>query len=86
MLKITSHEVDESLVTMILEGRIVAEWGMLLEQECKRYQRHERRILLKCDDVTYVDASGSAMLQRLQSQGVEIRGCSALIDSLIKRM
>lgn len=86
MLKITSHESAQARVTMTLEGRVVAEWVMLLEQECTRHQQHERRIVLQCDGVTYVDASGSAMLQRLQSQGVEIRGCSALIDSLIKRM
>lgn len=83
MLKITTLHQGTQLVKIRLEGRIVGEWVGLLEREYSRHHRRQRRIILECRSVSYIDESGVRMFRRILRNGVRISGASALIDSLL---
>lgn len=59
--------------TLVLEGRVAAEWTVLLEQECSDLLRSRGAVGLDLAHVTFVDRAGVQTLKRLNRAGVEIR-------------
>ena len=47
---------------MKLEGKIAADWDPLIEDECRRCLKDQRKILLDLSEVTFVDGHGVDML------------------------
>ena len=82
MLRLTQRRDCECTVTLVLEGRIVAQWVALLERESAALLAEYEKVRLDLANVTYVDDGGREAMQRLRSQ-VEITNCPPLIRQLL---
>ena len=72
-LRITRKKGSRSRATLVLEGRVAAEWAVLLERECSELLRSRLAVSLDLAGVTFVDRAGVRTLGRLSRKGVEIR-------------
>ena len=84
MLRLTRVTHGDSAVTLIVEGRIVAEWGDFLARECADLKKGGRAVCLDLSAVKYVDARGADHLRRLASSGVQLSGISDLLAQLLE--
>ena len=84
MLRITDEEGSGSRVRFRLEGRLVAEWAVLLERECFRVLRSRDAVSLDLAGVSFVDRAGVEALERLSRAGVEIRCGSGPVASVLE--
>ncbi len=71
-LRITRKRGSRSRATLVLEGKVAAEWAALLERECSDLLRSRRAVSLDLAGVTFVDRAGVQTLGRLSRKGVEI--------------
>ena len=81
--RITREEGSRSRATLKLEGRVVAEWAALLEQECSDLRRSSTSVSLDLAGVSFVDRAGVETLERLSRAGVEIRCPSGAVASVL---
>jgi anti-anti-sigma regulatory factor len=72
-LRITRKTGSRSRATLVLEGKVAAEWAALLERECSDLLRSRRAVSLDLAGVDFVDRAGVRTLRRLSRTGVEIR-------------
>jgi anti-anti-sigma regulatory factor len=72
VLRITQEDGSDSGTILRLEGRVVAEGGVLLEHECREILRVLDEVCLDLTSVTFVDRAGVEALRRLSGAGVEI--------------
>jgi len=72
-LRITRRKGSRSRATLVLEGRVAAEWAVLLERECSELLRSRLAVSLDLAGVTFVDRAGVRTLGWLSRKGVEIR-------------
>ena len=72
-LRITRKKRSRSRATLVLEGKVAAEWVGLMERECSDLLRSQLAVRLDLVDVTFVDQEGVRTLRRLNRKGVEIR-------------
>ena len=84
MLRIRKIVASSTAITLHVEGRIVAEWVALLEQECGQALRETARVQLDLAGVTFIDARGVKALRRIATDGVVIVNSRELIDALLK--
>ena len=85
MLRIQRIDVDAHGVTLILQGRIVAEWADLLESECVELSRSGFRVELDLSEVVFIGRSGIEVLSRLSRGGIGIISCSPLIVAMLRQ-
>jgi hypothetical protein len=78
----TSQSPDE--VILLLEGQIVAEWVLLLEDECLELLRTGCRVLLDLSGVSYLDRRAAQLLRELESRSVRLINCPPLVDELVR--
>jgi anti-anti-sigma regulatory factor len=71
-LRITRKSRSRSRATLVLEGKVAAEWSALLERECSTLLRSRPALRLDLAGVDFVDRSGVRALRRLSRKGVEI--------------
>jgi anti-anti-sigma regulatory factor len=71
-LRITRRKTPRSRATLVLEGKVAAEWAALLERECSGLLRSRPVLSLDLSGVTFVDRAGVRTLQRLSRKGVGI--------------
>jgi anti-anti-sigma regulatory factor len=83
MLRIRRDDVDDRTVVLILEGRIVGAWAVLLERECEDLVRSGFRVILDFSDVIFISRSGVEALGRLGRAGVLIIDCPPLIAAML---
>jgi anti-anti-sigma regulatory factor len=83
MLRIRRDDVDDRTVVLILEGRIVAAWAVLLERECEDLIRAGIRVVLDFSDVIFISRSGVEALGRLGRAGVLIVESPPLIAAML---
>jgi anti-anti-sigma regulatory factor len=72
-LRITRKKRSRSRATLVLEGKVAAEWAALLERESSDLLRSGLAVSLDLEGVTFVDRAGVRTLKRLSRAGVEIR-------------
>jgi len=72
-LRITRKRGSRSRATLVLEGKVVAEWAALLERECSDLLRSRRAVSLDLAGVSFVDRAGVRALGRVSRRGVEVR-------------
>ena len=72
-LRITRKTGSRSRATLVLEGKVAAEWATLLERECSDLLRSFGSVSLDLASVSFVDQAGVRTLRRLSRTGVEIR-------------
>ena len=83
MLRIQRHDVNDRTVTLVLQGRIVAEWTDLLERECAKLRRSKLRVALDLSEVVFIGRSGLEALRRLDRAGARVIGCTPLIAAML---
>ena len=71
-LRISRKNRSRSRATLVLEGKVAAEWSSLLERECSTLLRSRPALRLDLAAVDFVDRSGLRALRRLSRKGVEI--------------
>jgi ABC-type transporter Mla MlaB component len=64
---------SRSRATLVLEGKVAAEWAALLERECSDLLRSLLPVSLDLVGVSFVDRAGIRTLRRLNRKGVEVR-------------
>lgn len=84
MLRITLEETLRPRATLMLEGSVAGEWVALLERECIGLLRAWVALSLDLKGVGFVDRAGVEALRRLRRAGVEIRGCSGPVGSVLE--
>jgi hypothetical protein len=83
MLRIQKIVESPTGTTLSVEGRIIAEWGAVLEQECRQALWDTPRVRLDLAAVAFIDARGVEVLRRLVAEGVAVLNCRELIDALL---
>jgi anti-anti-sigma regulatory factor len=71
-LRISQKSRSRSRATLVLEGKVAAEWSSLLERECSTLLRSRPALRLDLAAVDFVDRSGLRALRRLSRKGVKI--------------
>lgn len=84
MLRISRSAASPSLATLRVEGRVVAEWVFVLEQECLLALRESGHVRLDLSAVTFVDGRGLAALRHLGANALEIINCPEFIGELLR--
>jgi ABC-type transporter Mla MlaB component len=82
MLKIT-ESVQGPTTTLRIEGRLRLSGVPELVSACRRFLDRPWGLVLDVRAVQFIDESGIAALRELMRRGVEVRGCSPLVASLL---
>ena len=83
MLRITWLSRKGRVLTIKLEGEILAPWVAAVREAYKQRDRRPERLRLDLTAVTYADAAGTQLLRDLIRDGIEIAGCSSFIAELL---
>jgi ABC-type transporter Mla MlaB component len=84
MLKITRTDEDEDRTTLRLEGRLGGEALLEFDATWRACVAERRHVVLDLAGVRFVDAAGAALLRALRETSVQITGCSAFVQELLK--
>ena len=85
MLRITTMKKNGSPVQLKLEGKIMAEWASLLEQECRTHIARRQHVVLDMAGVTYLDGRGITMLRSLPDRYISLMNHSDFIKELLDK-
>jgi len=91
MLRISSAiksgpSVALTVVTLTVEGALVADWVPLLEAQCLRHLDARKPVELDFAGVSFVDRGGVAMVRRLVARGAQVTRASGLVNALLARL
>jgi anti-anti-sigma regulatory factor len=84
MLRLTRTALHTDQVLLKAEGRLVAEWVGLLEEECAELLGSDRQVLLDLGDVSYLDQRAIRLLRHLRASSLSIINCPPLIQDLLR--
>ena len=84
MLRLTRTSQAPDEVILLLEGQIVAEWVLLLEDECLELLRTGCRVLVDLSGVSYLDRHAARLLRELEHRSVRLINCPPLVDELVR--
>jgi ABC-type transporter Mla MlaB component len=82
MMKVTVIELDGKF-SILVEGKLVAEWVAELERCWEQVQTSPERIAVDLTAVTSVDAAGKALLDRMHQAGTVLVEGPGLLTSYI---
>jgi len=85
VLRIQRLDVNARTVSLVLQGRIVAEWADLLERECAELMLSPLRVVLDLSEVVFIGRHGVEVLGRLGRAGVRVIGCTPLIAAMLEQ-
>jgi anti-anti-sigma regulatory factor len=83
MLKITTLKENKREVLLRLDGKITAQWAVLLDRVCHTYLRQKKAVQLDCAHVDFIDAQGIGVLKKLPRERVVLRGAPSFITQLL---
>lgn len=83
MLKITSVDKASSERLLVVEGRLVGSWVSDLETAVSGASNLPGCMYIDVAAVTFVDAKGLKLLQRLMNQGVALQSVSPFMQELL---
>ena len=84
MLKITKIQESRGEVLLKLEGKITAEWAVLLDGECRVLLREEKAVCLDCANVDFIDARGIEVLNNLPRERVTLMSAPGYVTELLQ--
>ena len=84
MLKITKIQESRSDVLLKLEGKITAQWAVLLDGECRSLLRQEKTVHLDCTNVDFIDARGVEVLQGFPRTQVTLMSAPGYVTELLQ--
>ncbi|MBI2219406.1 MAG: STAS domain-containing protein [Candidatus Rokubacteria bacterium] len=83
-LRVTRIEdTDARLITLRVEGRVVAAAVGLLEHECWRSLEEAPRVRVDFSGVTFIDGRGVDMLKRISAERLRVVNCSVFVEHLL---
>lgn len=83
-LRITrAEDTDPGLITLRVEGRVVAEAVGVLERECWRSLGEVPKVRVDFSGVTFIDGRGVDMLKRINGQRLRVVNCSVFVEHLL---
>jgi hypothetical protein len=71
------------VLTIKLEGEILAPWVDTVRDACSTGGRRPGRLRLDLATVSYADAAGTQLLHDLMREGIEIAACSSFLAELL---
>jgi anti-anti-sigma regulatory factor len=83
VLKITRLPQKGRVLTIKLEGEILAPWVGTVRDACTQRGRRCMRLCLDLAAVTYADAAGVQLLRELMREGIEVTACSDFLAELL---
>jgi anti-anti-sigma regulatory factor len=83
-LRITRKKGSRSRATLVLEGKVAAEWAALLERECSDLLGSGLAVSLDLAGVSFVDRAGVRTLRRLSRKGLGIRCLPGPVASVLE--
>jgi anti-anti-sigma regulatory factor len=84
MLRIEKIDEDDATVTLKLEGRIVHQWVVILEDECSRILRGPKGLVLDLAGVNFIGRDGLGLLKTLGGDRVRLVRCSPFVQHLLE--
>ena len=84
MLRIDRVYENLSTVKLKLEGTLVGEWVLLLEEKTLECLENNKKVLLDFSELRFVDEHGMEMLRRLPPEKIAITNCPRFIEELLK--
>jgi anti-anti-sigma regulatory factor len=84
MLRIEQTGEDDDKVSMKLEGRVVAQWVSLLEEECLRVLQARKRLILDFAGVSFIDPDGIAILEKVRNERAQIVNACPFVSELLR--
>jgi hypothetical protein len=84
MLKISTEDSGNHVVTLRLEGRVAGPWTSELRSICEKLLNESRTVQLKMAEVLYLDPSGVKLLTELMKRGVLLNDCSPFTAEQLK--
>ena len=84
MLKITKIQESRSDVLLKLEGKITAQWAVLLDGECRSLLRQEKTVYLDCTNVDFIDARGVEVLKGFPRTQVTLMSAPGYVTELLQ--
>jgi hypothetical protein len=81
VLRISSGLKADAVVTLKVEGALVADWV----PECLGHLDARRLVELDFAGVSFVDRGGAAMVRGLVARGAQVTRASALVNALLGR-
>ena len=84
MLKITKIQQSKSEVLLKLEGKITAEWAVLLDGECRGLLQDKKVVYLDCADVDFIDGRGVEVLNNLPREQVILMNAPGYVTELLQ--
>ncbi|MCB1918772.1 MAG: hypothetical protein KDJ28_02175 [Candidatus Competibacteraceae bacterium] len=85
MLRITRFVNPSSSVVLKVEGRVVADWVIVLKQAIDAELQSAQTLELDFTDVSFVDGAGIRLLRDLSCNNLSITHCSGLIQALLNK-
>ena len=82
MLRITVHE-DDTKCRMVVAGRVAGPWAAELENAWRALQAPGKEIEIDLRDVTFVDAAGRELLERMHHAGARLVACGVMMNALV---
>jgi anti-anti-sigma regulatory factor len=84
MLKITKIQESRSDVLIKLEGKIMDQWAVLLDGECRSYLRQKKAVHLDCSHVDFIDARGIDLLNNFPRTQVNLMSAPGFVTELLQ--
>jgi len=86
MLKITEQrDTAPDSVVLLLEGRLAGPWVEELTSYCRVLSENQQRCtIIDLTGVTFIDATGKALLARLWRQGTDLRASGCLTRCIVE--
>jgi anti-anti-sigma regulatory factor len=88
MLKITEQrDTARDSLSLKLEGRLVGPWVEELNSYCRQMRVNKQNCtVIDLTGVTFIDASGKALLTGLWRQGAELRAAGCLTKCVVEEI
>lgn len=88
MLKITGqHDTGTKSISLIVEGRLAGPWVEELNRSwCKLTGSQREHAIIDLSGVTFIDATGKALLDRLWKQGARLRATGCLTRCIVEEI
>jgi hypothetical protein len=85
MIRISRTRETTHVVTLKVEGALVADWVPVLEGVCASPLAERKAVELDFEDVNFLDREGATTVRELIAKGVRILRPTPLVRHLLRR-
>lgn len=84
MLRITTHEANDSTVVLKLEGKLLGPWVTELERCAGGFLADRTGLKLDLSALVFADSDGAKALLELIRAGASLTACSGYLAALLR--